>query len=44
MKQTIALLIIAFLVLSCNNNNEDIYTDVPETYPAVQAEFGNSLD
>ena len=44
MKQTIALLIIAFLVLSCNNNNEDIYTAVPETYPAVQAEFGNSLD
>jgi cytochrome c peroxidase len=44
MKQTISFLIIAFLVLSCNNNNEDVYTAVPETYPAVQAEFGNSLD
>ena len=43
MKKSISILIIAFLVLSCNNNEES-YTAIPVTYPAVQAEFGNTVD
>jgi len=37
-------LAIAFSVVSCNDSNEDSYTAITETYPAVQAEFGNSVD
>lgn len=37
-------LAIAFLVISCNNNNEENYTSIIETYPAVRAEFGSSVD
>jgi cytochrome c peroxidase len=37
-------LAIAFSVMSCNDNNEDDYTAITETYPAIQAEFGNSVD
>jgi len=44
MKHSISTLIIAFLVLSCNKNDEDIYSAIPESYPAVQAQFGNSVD
>ena len=38
------LLAIAFSVMSCNDNNEDNYTVITETYPAVLAEFGSSVD
>jgi cytochrome c peroxidase len=37
-------LAIAISVVSCNDSNEDNYTAITETYPAVQAEFGNSVD
>jgi cytochrome c peroxidase len=37
-------LAIAFSVMSCSDNNEESYTAIIETYPAVQAEFGNSVD
>jgi cytochrome c peroxidase len=37
-------LAIAFSVVSCNDSNEDSYTAITETYPAVQAEFGSSVD
>ncbi|WP_396153999.1 cytochrome-c peroxidase [Flavobacterium sp.] len=37
-------LAIAFSVVSCNDSNEDSYTAITESYPAVQAEFGNSVD
>jgi cytochrome c peroxidase len=37
-------LAIAFLVISCNDNNEENYTSIIETYPAVRAEFGSSVD
>jgi cytochrome c peroxidase len=37
-------LAIAFSVMSCNDNNEDNYTAITETYPAVLAEFGSSVD
>jgi cytochrome c peroxidase len=37
-------LAIAFSVMSCNDNNEDDYTAITETYPAVLAEFGSSVD
>lgn len=42
MKHKIIILAIAFSILSCNK--EDLYTAIPETYPAVQAQFGNSID
>ena len=42
MKHKIIILAIAFSLLSCNK--DDVYTSIPETYPAVQAEFGNSID
>ena len=37
-------LAIAFLIISCNDNNEENYTSIIETYPAVRAEFGSSID
>ena len=37
-------LAIAFSVISCNDTNDDNYTTITETYPAVLAEFGNSVD
>jgi len=37
-------LAIAFSVMSCNDNNDDNYTTITETYPAVLAEFGSSVD
>ena len=37
-------LAVAFSVMSCNDNNEDGYTAITETYPAVKAEFGSSVD
>jgi len=40
----LTVLAIAFLVVSCNTNDEDNYTAITETYPAVQAEFGSSVD
>lgn len=42
MKHKIIILAITFSLLSCNK--DDVYTSIPETYPAVQAEFGNSID
>ena len=42
MKVKIIILAITFSLLSCNK--DDVYTSIPETYPAVQAEFGNSID
>jgi len=44
MRQKILILAIAFSLLSCNKNDEEIYSAIPETYPAVQAQFGNSVD
>lgn len=29
---------------SCNNENEESYTNIPVSYPAVEAEFGSSVD
>lgn len=29
---------------SCNNTNEETYTEITATYPAVEAEFGSSVD
>ena len=37
-------LAIAILLVSCNDSNEDNYTAITETYPAVQAEFGSLVD
>jgi cytochrome c peroxidase len=39
----LTFLAIAFSVMSCNDN-DDNYTAITETYPAVQAEFGSSVD
>ena len=38
------LFVVVFSVLSCNNTDEENYTPITETYPAVQAEFGSSVD
>jgi cytochrome c peroxidase len=42
--KSLPFLAIAISVVSCNDSNEDSYTAITETYPAVQAEFGNSVD
>jgi cytochrome c peroxidase len=42
MKHKIIIIAITFSLLSCNK--DDVYTSIPETYPAVQAQFGNSVD
>lgn len=38
------LFVIVFSVLSCNKTDEEIYTPITEIYPAVNAEFGSSVD
>lgn len=38
------LFTIVFSIISCNNTDEENYTPITETYPAVQAEFGSSVD
>ncbi len=38
------LFVIVFSILSCNNTNEENYTPITENYPAVNAEFGSSVD
>ena len=40
----LTVLAIVFLVVSCNTNDEENYTPITETYSAVQAEFGSSVD
>lgn len=37
-------IVISTVLLSCNNDDSDSYTDITPTYPAVEAEFGNSID
>ena len=32
------------IVTSCNNNEEETYTAITPSYPAVEAEFGTSVD
>lgn len=38
------LFAIVFSVFSCNNTDEENYKPITESYPAVQAEFGSSVD
>ncbi|WP_353147891.1 cytochrome c peroxidase [Flavobacterium sp.] len=38
------LFVIVFSVLSCNKTDEENYTPITEIYPAVNAEFGSSVD
>lgn len=40
----LTLLTIIFSIISCNTTDEENYTAITETYPAVQAEFGSSVD
>lgn len=36
--------VIVVTLSSCNDTNEETYTEITATYPAVEAEFGSSLD
>ena len=45
MKNTFFLSLIAIGVLtSCSSTDEETYIDIDTTYPAIQAEFGSSID
>ena len=45
MKNTFFLSLIAISVLtSCSSTDEETYIDIDTTYPAIQAEFGSSID
>lgn len=37
-------IVISTVLLSCNNDDPDSYTDITPSYPAVETEFGNSID
>jgi len=45
MKKLFLLGLIAFGVLaSCSSSSDDTYVPIEETYPAVEAAFGSSID